>query len=82
MGCILKVGFLYLFVPELGTLEFIHVSCLLEGVLVIKKKKKRGRCIPPDSALAICSQRTKLISDTQGALSTEEWEGEGSLPQM
>lgn len=41
MGRILKAGFLYLFVPELGTLEFIHVSCLLEGVLVIKKKKKK-----------------------------------------
>lgn len=34
MDRILKAGFLYLLVPELGTLEFIHV-------LVIKKKKKK-----------------------------------------
>lgn len=73
MDHILRAGFLYLFIPETGH-PIVHiVSCLLEGILVIKE----GGRVPPHSALAICSPRTKLISDTQGALRAGEWEEEG-----
>lgn len=42
-----KLAFCTCLSQKLGILEFIRVSCLLEGILVIKKKKKEGGVFHP-----------------------------------
>lgn len=87
MGHIMKAGFLYLFVPETGHPRVHPCRLPVRGSIGDNKKRKKkkkwgGRCILSDSALTICSLRTKLISDTQGSLEHWRVRREGSLPQM
>lgn len=70
----LKADFPYLTIPDTGQPK-VHPRELPVGGSI--GDEKGGGYIPPDSALTICSLRTKLISDTQGALRAGEREGGG-----